>query len=87
MTGSPKKPTVIEANALDPAEPLYPGQELQIPGGAGGAEDVSAGAQWYTVQEGDTLEIGVAGFPPARYAFVPSDAVDAVNWRPIGLAA
>jgi N-acetylmuramoyl-L-alanine amidase len=46
---------LIEANALDPAEPLYPGQELQIPGGAGGAEDASAGAQWYTVQEGDTL--------------------------------
>jgi hypothetical protein len=40
-----------------------------------------------TVQEGDTLEIGVAGFPPARYAFVASDAVDAVAWRPIGLAA
>jgi hypothetical protein len=39
------------------------------------------------VQEGDTLEIGVAGFPPARFAFVPSDAIDAVNWRPIGLAA
>ena len=40
-----------------------------------------------TVQDGDTLEIGVAGFPPARYAFVPSDAIDAVNWRPIGLLA
>ena len=40
-----------------------------------------------TVQDGDTLEIGVAGFPPARYAFVPSDAVDVVSWRPIGLAA
>ena len=40
-----------------------------------------------TVQDGDTLEIGVAGFPPARYAFVPSDAIDVVNWRPIGLAA
>jgi hypothetical protein len=40
-----------------------------------------------SVQDGDTLEIGVAGFPPARYAFVPSDALDAVNWRPLGLAA
>ena len=40
-----------------------------------------------SVQDGDTLEIGVAGFPPARYAFVPSDKVDAVAWRPIGLAA
>jgi hypothetical protein len=40
-----------------------------------------------TVQDGDTLEIGVPGFPPARYAFVPSDSIDAVNWRPIGLAA
>ena len=40
-----------------------------------------------TVQDGDTLEIGVAGFPPARFAFVPSDSLDAVNWRPIGLAA
>jgi hypothetical protein len=40
-----------------------------------------------TVQDGDTLEIGVAGFPPARYAFVASDSIDAVAWRPIGLAA
>jgi hypothetical protein len=40
-----------------------------------------------TVQDGDTLEIGVAGFPPARFAFVPSDTVDAVNWQPLGLAA
>ena len=40
-----------------------------------------------TVQDGDTLEIGVAGFPPARYAFVASDEVDAVAWRPISLAA
>ena len=40
-----------------------------------------------TVQDGDTLEIGVAGFPPARYAFVASEAIDAVNWQPLGLAA
>ena len=40
-----------------------------------------------TVTDGDTLEIGVAGFPPARFAFVPSDSLEAVNWRPIGLAA
>jgi hypothetical protein len=40
-----------------------------------------------TVQDGDTLEIGVAGFPPARYAFVPSEALEAVSWRPIGLLA
>ena len=41
-----------------------------------------------TVQDGDMLEIGVAGFPPARFAFVPSsDAIDAVSWQPIGLAA
>ena len=40
-----------------------------------------------TVQDGDTLEIGVAGFPPARFAFVPSDSLEAVNWQPIGLAA
>ena len=40
-----------------------------------------------TVQDGDTLEIGVAGFPPARYAFVPSEAIDAVNWQPIGQLA
>ena len=40
-----------------------------------------------TVQDGDTLEIGVAGFPPARFAFVPSENVDAVAWQPVGLAA
>ena len=40
-----------------------------------------------TVRDGDTLEIGVAGFPPARYEFVPTENVDAVNWRPLGLLA
>ena len=40
-----------------------------------------------TVQDGDMLEIGVAGFPPARYAFVPSESVDVVSWQPVGLAA
>ena len=36
---------------------------------------------------GDTLEIGVAGFPPARYEWVATGGLDARAWRPAGLKA
>jgi len=36
---------------------------------------------------GDTLEIGVHGFPPARYEWVEFGATDARAWRPAGLKA
>ena len=37
------------------------------------------------VHEGDTLEIGVNGFPPARYECVWTD--EGQGWRPTGLLA
>lgn len=40
-----------------------------------------------TVAEGDTLEIGVAGFPPARFQCVESLLDGGVFWQPARLAA
>jgi hypothetical protein len=37
--------------------------------------------------EGDTLEIGVQGFPPARFEYMESDEDGFVSWRPAGLLA
>lgn len=37
------------------------------------------------VEQGDTLEIGVQGFPPARFKYMEKDGV--VSWRPTGLLA
>ena len=37
--------------------------------------------------EGDTLEIGVAGFPPARFECVWSMEQGAGSWKPAGLLA
>ena len=37
--------------------------------------------------EGDTLEIGVQGFPPARFEFMESAEDGMVSWRPTGLLA
>lgn len=39
------------------------------------------------VRSGDTLEIGVHGFPPARYECVVSLGDGEVEWRPSGLLA
>lgn len=39
------------------------------------------------VKSGDTLEIGVNGFPPARYECVLSLDDGEVLWRPSGLLA
>ena len=39
-----------------------------------------------TVKEGDTLEIGVHGFPPARYEYVASGRGSRA-WRPANLLA
>lgn len=38
-------------------------------------------------EAGDTLEIGVSGFPPARYACLFSENGNARSWRPEGLLA
>ncbi|HEU4996481.1 MAG TPA: hypothetical protein VFT29_16810 [Gemmatimonadaceae bacterium] len=40
-----------------------------------------------TVTKGDTLEIGVAGFPPAHYECVESLLDGSVFWMPGRLAA
>jgi hypothetical protein len=37
--------------------------------------------------EGDTLEIGVTGFPPARFHFIESAEDGTVSWQPTGLLA
>ena len=37
--------------------------------------------------EGDTLEIGVRGFPPARFEYTESEEDGIVSWRPAGLLA
>ena len=39
-------------------------------------------------EHGDTLEIGVAGFPPARYTRIISNLTGDAEWRPaVSLAA
>lgn len=40
-----------------------------------------------SVTQGDTLEIGVSGFPPARYECVQSLLDGTVFWQPARLAA
>ena len=44
-------------------------------------EALSAIAEQSDVTEGETLEIGVPGFPPARYDFV-IPAVGHAGWQP-----
>lgn len=40
-----------------------------------------------SVEQGDTLEIGVRGFPPARYECVEATLDGTVFWQPARLAA
>jgi hypothetical protein len=40
-----------------------------------------------TVRDGDTLEIGVRGFPPAHYQCVWPKINGVPSWRPTGLRA
>jgi hypothetical protein len=44
-------------------------------------EALTAIAEQSDVAEGETLEIGVAGFPPARYDFV-MPALGGAGWKP-----
>ena len=37
--------------------------------------------------EGDTLEIGVQGFPPARFELTESADDGTIGWKPTGLMA
>jgi len=50
------------------------------------ADALSAIGEHLTANEGDTLEIGVTGFPPARYEFVRG-LEGTQTWRPAGLLA
>jgi hypothetical protein len=48
---------------------------------------VDALGQHVNVQAGDTLEIGVLGFPPARYECVGEITSGFPVWKPQGLLA
>ena len=49
------------------------------------AEALNAIGDHATVHEGDTLEIGVAGFPPAKYMYLGTER-GVRSWRPAGLS-
>lgn len=51
------------------------------------ANALEALAEEIEPSQGDTLEIGVRGFPPARFECVWSPAAAAAKWRPAGLMA
>lgn len=51
------------------------------------AQALEAIAEQANAGEGDTLEIGVTGFPPARFEYMESVEDGMVSWRPAGLLA
>ena len=51
------------------------------------SDALSAISEHVKAQEGDTLEIGVRGFPPARFECVWSADRGEGGWRPSGLKA
>ena len=44
---------------------------------------ITAISERVDAENGDTLEIGVLGFPPARYTMVVSNLTGAHDWKPI----
>jgi hypothetical protein len=48
------------------------------------SEALEAIVQQTDVEEGDTLEIGVKGFPPARFEYATTAGDGIVAWRPSG---
>lgn len=46
------------------------------------SEALTAISEHLTAQEGDTLEIGVNGFPPAHYTCIRSSDERGSGWRP-----
>ena len=44
---------------------------------------ITAISQRVDADAGDTLEIGVTGFPPARYHLVVSKLTGEENWKPV----
>ena len=51
------------------------------------ADALSTLAEELAVEEGDTLEIGVKGFPPARFEYVWSPDDGTQSWRFAGRLA
>jgi hypothetical protein len=51
------------------------------------SDALSAISEHVSAHEGDTLEIGVNGFPPARYECVWSSDRGTSTWRPTGQLA
>ena len=51
------------------------------------SEAITAISRSVRAEAGDTLEIGVSGFPPARYQCVFAENGTARSWRPSGLLA
>jgi hypothetical protein len=52
------------------------------------ADALAAIEEHVSAKEGDKLEIGVSGFPPARYEFVGGTMMGGTAaWRPAGLLA
>ncbi len=48
---------------------------------------LSAISEHVSAHEGDTLEIGVSGFPPARYECIWAADEGTSTWRPAGQRA
>jgi hypothetical protein len=51
------------------------------------SEALTAISQRVRAEAGDTLQIGVSGFPPARYECIWAVNGNARSWRPEGLLA
>lgn len=51
------------------------------------ADAITAISQRVRAETGDTLEIGVTGFPPAHYECVSAEDGTAQSWKPRGLLA
>jgi hypothetical protein len=51
------------------------------------SEAITAISRRVQAHTGDTLEIGVAGFPPARYECLWAENGNAQSWKPEGLLA
>lgn len=45
---------------------------------------MSAVTERFAVTAGDKLEIGVYGFPPARYTYVNMIGTELSSWKPLG---
>jgi hypothetical protein len=51
------------------------------------SDAIDAISQRVQAHTGDTLEIGVSGFPPARYECLWAEKGTARSWKPEGLLA